>query len=99
MKYIYVEINTSQSMKNCKYTSKLKLWVEFCSDFFVVNDIDIHQLNLGPFNFFLKMVENPFTKCVFWPLLSNKCMIKKIWGKFYYLQRKKGDFIDGHCIF
>jgi hypothetical protein len=52
MKYIYVEINMTQSMKNYNYTSKLKLWVEFCSDFFLVNDIDIHQLNLGPFKNF-----------------------------------------------
>jgi hypothetical protein len=43
-------INMLQSMKNWKYTSKLRLWMEFCSEcFFVVNDIDIHQLNLKPF--------------------------------------------------
>ncbi len=65
MKYIYVEIHTSQSMKNGKYTSKLKLWVEFCSDFFVVNDIDIHQLNLGPFKKIKILAKNPFTICVF----------------------------------
>jgi len=50
MKYICVEINMSQSMKIFKYTSKLRLHVEFYNDFFlVVNDINIHQLNLGPF--------------------------------------------------
>ncbi len=34
MKYICVEINTSQSMKICKYVPKLKLRVEFCNEFF-----------------------------------------------------------------
>jgi len=35
VKYICVEINMSQNMKNCKYISKLRLWIlEFCSDFF-----------------------------------------------------------------
>jgi hypothetical protein len=34
------------------YISKLGLWVEFLLvKFFMVNDIDIHQLNLGPFKF------------------------------------------------
>jgi hypothetical protein len=46
MKYICVKINTPQSMKICKYISKLKLRVEFCNEFFVLNDIYIHQLNL-----------------------------------------------------
>jgi hypothetical protein len=34
MKYICVEINMSQSMKIFKYTSKLRLQVEFCNEFF-----------------------------------------------------------------
>jgi hypothetical protein len=34
MKYICVEKYKSQNMKNCKYTSKLRLWLEFCNDFF-----------------------------------------------------------------
>ncbi len=34
MKYICVEINKSQYMKNYKYTSKLRLWIDFCNDFF-----------------------------------------------------------------
>jgi len=34
MKYICVKTNTWQSMKNYKYISKLRLQVEFCSDFF-----------------------------------------------------------------
>jgi hypothetical protein len=56
MKYICVEIYTLQNMKNYKYTSKLRLQVEFCSKFFMVNDIDIHQLNLRPFKF-LKSIQ------------------------------------------
>jgi len=37
-------------MKNHTYISKLGLWVEcFVDFFFVVNDIDIHQLNLKAF--------------------------------------------------
>jgi hypothetical protein len=51
-------------MTHYKYISKLRLQMEFCSDFFVVNDIDIHQLNLRPFKSFF-LVENPFKKCVF----------------------------------
>ncbi len=46
-------------MKNCKYTSKLRLQMVF------MNDIDIHQLNLGPFGSVKHLVENPFKKCVF----------------------------------
>jgi hypothetical protein len=38
-------------------------------NFFVVNDIDIHQLNLKPFKSLKSLIENPFKKCVslhFW---------------------------------
>ncbi len=42
MKYIYVKINMSQNMKIYKYIWKLRLWLEFCNDFLVMNDIDIH---------------------------------------------------------
>jgi hypothetical protein len=31
------------------YISKLKLWVEFLGEFFMVYDIDIHELNIKPF--------------------------------------------------
>jgi hypothetical protein len=64
---------TSQSMKNCKYISKLRLWVEFCNVFLVVNNIDVHQLNLRPFRCLQFLVENPFKKCVVLHFLSNKC--------------------------
>jgi hypothetical protein len=47
-------------MKNCKYTSKLRLWVEFCNEFFGGSDIDVHQLNLQPFRSLEFLVENPF---------------------------------------
>jgi hypothetical protein len=36
-------------MKNCIHISKLRLWVEIFGESFVVNIIDIHQLNVGPF--------------------------------------------------
>jgi len=40
-------------MKICIHISKLGLWVEsWVEPFFVFNDIDIHQLNLGPFRSF-----------------------------------------------
>ncbi len=52
-------------MKKYKYTSKLKLCAEFCNECFVVNDINIHQLNLKPFKSLKVLVENPFKKCVF----------------------------------
>jgi hypothetical protein len=65
MKYICVEINMLEIMKNYKYTSKLRLQVEFCSDFFLMNDIDIHKLNLRLFGSVKNLVENPFKKCVF----------------------------------
>jgi hypothetical protein len=34
-------------------------------NFLVVNDIDVHQLNLRPFRSLQFLVENPFNKCVF----------------------------------
>ncbi len=52
-------------MKNYKYISKLKLWMEFCDDFFLVNDIDIHQLNLEPFKSLQIFFENPFKNVFF----------------------------------
>jgi hypothetical protein len=67
-------------------------------NFFVVNNIDIHQLNLKPFRSLKSLVENPFKKCVSLHLLSNECIINfYFWGKNHNL-KKKGDFIGGHCI-
>jgi hypothetical protein len=64
--------------------------VEFCSDFLMVNDIDIHQLNLEPFKIFKILAENPITKCVFCHFLSNKCMINfYFWEKIITLRKKE----------
>ncbi len=51
----------AQNMKKCIYTSKLELWVEF----FVVNDIDIHQLNLRTFRSSEFLVENSLQNVYF----------------------------------
>jgi hypothetical protein len=57
--------------------------------FFVVNDIDIHQLNLIPFISLKKLVENPF-KNVFFHILYNKCIISFFFfEKNHYLKKKK----------
>ncbi len=76
-------------MKNCKYILKLRLWVEFCSDFFVVNDIYIHQLNLGPYRISKILVEI-HSKMGFFHFLYNKCIIKKLEKK--NLKKKKEIF-------
>jgi hypothetical protein len=34
-------------------------------NFLVANDIDVHELNLRPFESLYFLVENPFEKCVF----------------------------------
>jgi hypothetical protein len=39
--------------------------MEFCDDFFLVNDIDIHQLNLEPFKSLQIFFENPFKNVFF----------------------------------
>jgi len=52
-------------MKNYIYILELKLWIEFHNYFFVVNDIDRHQLNLGPFRSLQILVENPFKNVFF----------------------------------
>ncbi len=62
--------------KNCIYTSKLRLWVEFLGEiFFMVYDIVIHELNLGPFKYLKFLDEISFKKCVFFSFLRNKCII------------------------
>jgi hypothetical protein len=42
----------SLNLKNCIYISKLGLWVEFKGEFFMVYEIDIHELNNLKFNAF-----------------------------------------------
>jgi hypothetical protein len=49
--------------------------MEFLGEFFMVYDIDIHQLNIGKFKNFNFVDENPFLKCVFLHLFSNECII------------------------
>ncbi len=43
--------------------------------FFMVYDIDIHELNLGPFRNFFKFGEISLKKCVFFSFLNNKFII------------------------
>jgi hypothetical protein len=90
-------------MKNCKYTSKLRLLVEFCNEFLVVNDIDVHQLNLRPFISLQILVEIPFNKCVFLHFLNNKCIINFIFGGKTITLRKMKRFdrwaLDYYFIF
>jgi hypothetical protein len=50
-------------------------------NFLVVNDIDVHQLNLKPFKSLQFLIESPFKKCVFLHFLSNKCIISFYFGK------------------
>jgi hypothetical protein len=38
-------------MKKCKYTSKLRLWVEFCNEVFC-GEWYCNELNLGPIKSF-----------------------------------------------
>jgi hypothetical protein len=50
--------------------------------FLVVNDIDIHQLNLEAFRSLKILVENPFKNYYFLHFLSNKCIINSFsWEK------------------
>jgi hypothetical protein len=50
--------------------------MEFLGDlFFIVHDIDIHQLNLGQFRNIEIFNEISFKKCVFLHLFSNECII------------------------
>jgi hypothetical protein len=73
--------------------------MEFLGEFFMLYDIDKHQLNLGKFRNLKFLNEIPFKKCVFLHLFNNECII------ISYLKKKKplpyqrgGDVIDGHCI-
>jgi hypothetical protein len=63
MKYICEKIILVTKNENLHvYISKLRLWVEFLIEFFfVVNEIDMHQLNLEPFIILHFLVENSFS--------------------------------------
>jgi len=65
MKYICNEIILITEYENCIHISKLRLWVEFFVEIFVVTIIDIHQLNLGPFGSLKFLVENSLKMCGF----------------------------------
>jgi hypothetical protein len=82
-------------MKNYKYTSKLTLWVEFCSEFFVVNDIEIHQLNLRPLKS-LKFLVKIHSKMCFLALVEQHMDSKLLFlGKNHYLKKKEDILQDG----
>jgi hypothetical protein len=49
--------------------------MEFFSEFFMVYDIDIHQLNLRQFRNIKFLNDIPFKKCVFLHLFNNECII------------------------
>jgi hypothetical protein len=49
--------------------------VEFLGEFFLVYDIDIHELNLTPFKDLKFLDEISFKKCVVFSFLNNKCII------------------------
>jgi hypothetical protein len=49
--------------------------MEFLGEFFLVYDIDIHQLNLGKSINLKFLDEIPFKKYVFLDFYSNECII------------------------
>jgi hypothetical protein len=66
MEYIYDNIIFVTKFENLyiileSYGCGWNFWVNV----FVVNDIDIHWLNIGPFRSLKLLVENPFKKYVF----------------------------------
>jgi hypothetical protein len=64
----------------------------------MVYDIDIHELNLGPYKNLKFWDEISFKKCVFFAFLSNKFIIIYILGNKSLPYQRGGDFIDGNCI-
>ncbi len=62
-------------MKNCIHTSKLGLLVEFCGDFFLWLDIDIHHLNLRPsksLKFLVEISLKNMCYFIFFPTIKAK---------------------------
>ncbi len=74
--------------------------MEFLREFFfMVYDIDILELNLGPLKDLKFLDEISFKKCVFFAFLNNKCIkISFFKEKETTTISKRGDFIDGHFI-
>ncbi len=57
---------------------------------FVVNGIDIKQLDLKPFKILEFLFANPFKKCIFKHLISNKCIIMSfIKENEYHMKKEK----------
>ncbi len=68
--------NTCQSLKNLHIYFKTRtLWMEFLGEPFMVYDIDIHELNQGPFKYLKFSDEISFKKWVFFAFLNNNCII------------------------
>ncbi len=72
--------------------------MEFLGEFFVVYDIDIHQLNLGQFKNSKFLDEIPFKNCVFLHLFNNECIITSFFKQKTTTISRGGDFINGHYI-
>jgi len=81
MKYICVQKKKLQNMKIVNILQNWSYGWSFVMNFFVVNDIDIHQLNLGPFKSLKSLVENPFKKCISLHFLNNNCIVNFFFGK------------------
>ncbi len=63
--------------------------------FFVVNDIDIHQLNLGLFRILEFLVE----KICFLHLFNNKCIIMFFFGEKKYHVKEEEVLYVGFALF
>ncbi len=66
-------------------------------NFFMMYNIDIHQLNLGHFRNLKFLDEISFKKCVFLYLFNNECIIISFFRKEPLPYQRGGDFINGHC--
>ncbi len=64
--------------------------MELLGEFFMVYNIDIHELNLGPFRYLNFLDEISFKKCVFSTFLNNKCIIIYIFRKKKTLPYQRG---------
>jgi hypothetical protein len=64
----------------------------------MVYDIDIHELNLGPFEDLKFLDETSFLKCVVFSFLNNKCIIFLFTEKKSLPYQRGRDFIDGHWM-
>jgi hypothetical protein len=95
--YLWQNNSCHRLRKKCIHTSKPRLWVEFSGEFFIVYDIDIHELNLWPFKD-LKFMDEISLKNVFIAFFNNKCIIIYILKKETTTISKRRRFIDGNYI-